>query len=95
MRTAVSLCVLLLTGCALIGCAAATKLNTGDGEIYRIECDGLAVPLSVCYKKANAVCPKGWDQLDKDGAVIPQGAATNDGAYVGAVQQKSVTVKCR
>jgi hypothetical protein len=82
--------------CALLsGCATATKLNTGDGDIYRVECDGAAVPLSVCYKKANKLCAKGWDQLGADGTVIPQGTVTADYAYLGAIQQKSITVRCR
>lgn len=82
--------------CLLVsGCASATKLNTGNGVIYRIECDGAAIPLSACYKKANKTCPAGWDQIGKDGAVLPQGTATADYAYLGVIQQKSITVKCR
>lgn len=79
----------------LTGCATATKLNTGNGNQFLIECDGMAVPISTCYKKANAVCPKGWDQVGKDGVLIPIGTATPDVAYVGTYQQKSITVQCR
>lgn len=88
-RTILLLCVVIS------GCATATKLNTGDGTIYRVECDGTAIPLSVCYKRANKVCPAGWDQIDKDGAVLPQGTATAEVAYFGVMQQKSITVRCR
>lgn len=76
-------------------CATATKLNTGDGVIYRVECDGSAVPVSVCYKKANELCANGWDQLATDGSVVPQGAATADVAVWGAMEKKAITVRCR
>lgn len=79
----------------LSGCATATKLNTGNGETYRVECDGAAIPLSVCYKKANEVCKNGWDQIGADGAIIPQGAATPDIAVIGAYERKGITVQCR
>jgi hypothetical protein len=86
---------ILLLCVVISGCATATKLNTGDGVIYRVECDGSAIPLSVCYKRANKLCPAGWDQIDKDGAVLPQGVATPDYAQIGVMQQKSITVRCR
>jgi hypothetical protein len=82
--------------CALLtGCATATPLKTGNGNQFLIECDGAAVPISTCYKKANAVCPTGWDQVGKDGAVLPVGTVTADVAYIGVMQQKSITVQCR
>lgn len=89
MKRTIVLCLLLT------GCATATPLNTGTGKQFLIECDGMAVPISTCYKKANAVCPSGWDQVGKDGALIPVGTATPDVAYVGTYQQKSITVQCR
>jgi hypothetical protein len=79
----------------LTGCATATRLNTGDGVIYRLECNGAAVPVSACYAKANKVCAAGWDQLATDGSVIPTGTQVADITYVGAIESKSVTVKCR
>lgn len=89
MKRTIILCLLLQ------GCATATPLNTGDGNQFLIECDGAGVPISTCYKKANAVCPNGWDMLNTDGKIIPMGTATPDIAYIGAYQQKSITVQCR
>jgi hypothetical protein len=89
MKRTILLCLLLC------GCATATKLNTGNGTIYRVECDGAAVPLSVCYKKANEVCATGWDQLAADGSLIPQGVMTADVAHFGMMEKKSITVRCR
>lgn len=76
----------------LCGCATATKLKTGDGDIYRVECNGMATPLSVCYKKANDVCANGWDQVDKDSD--GQAVITPSAGAIGTVY-KSITVKCR
>ena len=87
--------LILVLSTLLASCATATKLNTGDGVIYRVECDGTAVPVSVCYKKANDLCAAGWDQLAADGSVIQQGAAVADVVYVGAIERKSITVRCR
>jgi hypothetical protein len=89
MKRTILLCVFLY------GCATATPLKTGSGNQFLIECDGAAVPISTCYKKANTVCPNGWDQVGKDGAVLPVGTATADTAYIGVYQQKSITVQCR
>jgi hypothetical protein len=89
MKRTIILCVLLY------GCATATPLNTGNGKQFLIECDGMAVPISTCFKKANAVCPSGWDMISTDGKIIPVGSATPDVAYVGAYQQKSITVQCK
>jgi hypothetical protein len=89
MTRTIVLCVLLT------GCATATPLNTGTGKQFLIECDGMAVPISTCYKKANTVCPNGWDQVGKDGALLPVGTATPDVAYVGTYQQKNITVQCK
>ena len=86
---------ILLLVLVLSGCATATKLNTGEGEIYRVECDGTAIPMSACFTKANNVCPKGWDQIGQDGSIIPQAAATPQIVIVGAIERKSITVKCR
>lgn len=79
----------------LSGCATATPLKTGNGNQYLIECDGSAVPISTCYKKANTVCASGWDLVDKDGSLVPFGSATADITYIGAIEKKSITVQCR
>jgi hypothetical protein len=89
MKRTILLCLLLC------GCATATKLNTGDGAIYRVECNGAALTETACYKKANATCPTAWDQIGADGQVIPQGTVTKDFGVIGAVVYRSITVKCR
>lgn len=87
---------LMVIACLLLtGCASATRLNTGNGVIYRIECNGTAVPLSACYAKANKVCANGWNQIAADGSVIPQGTVVGDIAVVGSLENKSITVQCR
>ena len=67
------------------GCATSTPINTGGAQqSFLIECDGSAIPLSVCVKKANEVCPTGYDILDRR-----RESASVFGTYVS----QNITVK--
>lgn len=53
-----------LAAIAVIGlaCATATPINTGsERQSYLIECSGAANQMSSCIKKANSLCPRGYE----------------------------------
>ena len=67
----------LATAVILGGCATATPINTGSGQqAYLIECPGSGNSMSNCVKKANSVCPTGYniagsrEQAQGSGSVI-------------------------
>lgn len=46
----------------LYACATATPVNTGtDQKSYYIECSGGMNTMSSCIKKANSICPHGYN----------------------------------
>lgn len=45
-----------------LSCATATPINTGaERQSYLIECSGEANQMSSCIKKANSLCPRGYE----------------------------------
>lgn len=87
--TTMLLCVLMLAGCA-----RATRM--GQPGQYLVECDGSAIPLSTCYKKAAQLCPRGYELLDKERANGPTtGAYAGGVASIGAMEHKNITVQCK
>lgn len=70
---------LLLVLPFIAGCATSTPIHYTDGQpAQRIEC-GAATPSSVCYNKANDVCPAGYYVL----------------AESGGFNRQSLTVRCK
>lgn len=81
MTRIILLCLLLS------GCATATRINTGAGPAeYFVECDGAAVPWSKCYARANELCPRGYDNLER---------SADNGPLILGVQQKNMRIRCR
>lgn len=85
--------------CALLiaGCATSTPIKTGPGPgEYFIECNGLAVPWSKCFAKANESCPNGYELVEQatENGPITGSYAGGVGA-VGQAQYKHLRVKCK
>lgn len=55
MYPRLALCGLLALG----SCATATRI--AGHNAYMIECPGLAMSMGTCLKKANEVCPNGYN----------------------------------
>ena len=86
------LLVLLLAGCAI---ASPTYDEKGE-KVVNISCNGAAVPMSVCYNKANEVCPSGYFLIARNGQ--PVGNVTTVNQYAGSsvpLVLKDITVKCK
>jgi hypothetical protein len=94
---------------ALTGCAFSKEVYLPDGtKGHSISCDGAAVGIATCFEKAGDLCgSRGYDQLGREGQVIPMGVSTssisgsNAGfqgssfASYGAVNTKSIIIRCR
>ena len=66
-----------------------------DGK-FLIECDGSAVPWSVCFKKATKTCPSGYDLISQNTSNGPYTGGVADGVgAVGAMEHKNIVVKCK
>lgn len=63
----------------LAACTTTTQINRGDGKKQFLIACGSATPWSVCYEKANAVCPSGYNDVSKD----------------GGFNRKELTVECK
>lgn len=62
MRDSAPLLMLSIVVLGLTACATATPINTGnDRKAFLIDCSGSGNALSACIKKANLVCPNGYD----------------------------------
>lgn len=78
----------------LSGCAIETKINGPDGKTaHLIECDGAAVPMSVCYKKAAQVCPDGYYLAEQGSGA--GGAAGFGAAILSSSATKNIVVVCK
>ena len=79
------------------GCASAQKVYGPDGNEYvRISCDGSAIPMSTCYKKALKVCPGGYYLAGEQNQIGPYTAAvTPDLGVANQMQYKSITIRCK
>ena len=100
-------CILLVL--SLTGCAFSKEVFLPDGtKGHSISCDGAAVGINTCYEKAGELCgSKGYDQLSREGQVIPMGvgsssiSGSNTGfqgqSFVtyGAFNTKSIMIRCR
>jgi hypothetical protein len=62
--------LLILTTVWLTSCATATDSFKGPNgrAAYVVRC-GSAV-LSACYEKAGALCPNGYNPIDRDGGAV-------------------------
>jgi hypothetical protein len=83
---------------SLCGCiATAQKIHGYDGQQYtRIDCSGSAVPMSVCYDKANEVCPRGYFLMGEDQRPMGAfGTSTMYGTVVTTNVSKSIVVGCK
>jgi hypothetical protein len=94
---------------ALTGCAFSKEVYLPDGaKGYSISCDGAAVGIATCFEKAGDLCgSKGYDQLSREGQIIPMGVGTSSvsGSSVGfqgssfasygAFDTKSIMIRCR
>lgn len=86
------LLVLLLSGCAI---ASRTYDEKGEKTVS-ISCNGAAVPMSVCYNKANEVCPGGYFLVARNGQSV--GNVTTVNQYAGSsvpFVMKDITVRCK
>lgn len=66
--------ILLLSGCAEVH-TLSTSPN-GHNQ-YEVECNGVAISMDVCYKKAAALCPNGYRELNRN--------VKDDHAYTAAL----------
>jgi hypothetical protein len=90
---------------ALTGCAFSKETYLPDGSKgYSISCDGAAVGINTCFEKAGDLCgPRGYDQLTREGQIIPMGVASSNNsgfqgssfASYGAFNTKSIMIRCR
>jgi hypothetical protein len=59
--------LLLLTACAKV-----TPMHDGEGGLkYLVGCYGALTPMSVCYAKADELCPAGYTIIDQTRSVTP------------------------
>lgn len=50
----------------LAGCTTTQEIRRPDGSVeYLIAC-GASLGWNICYKKANALCPMGYNTLEQD-----------------------------
>jgi hypothetical protein len=95
VNTVKSLLVLVL----LSACAQATPINIGDGrQAYLIECPGAYNKLSTCVKKANELCPSGYDIAGSSQTSTGGGVITANQYYATVTPsgvERSITVVCK
>lgn len=94
---------------ALTGCAFSKEIYLPDGtKGHSISCDGAAVGIATCFEKAGDLCgSRGYDQLSREGQIIPMGVSTSSVsggsagfqgssfASYGAFNTKSIMIRCR
>lgn len=57
--------IILITSFIIAGCTTTQKIQRPDGSTeYLIAC-GASTGFNVCYKKANKICPDGYETLDE------------------------------
>lgn len=61
----------ILGALLLTACAFATPMNISGNPAFLIECNGALNSLSTCIRKANSVCPYGYELAG--GREQPQG----------------------
>ncbi len=83
---------LLIALVSIGGCAKVKTLTTPNGNTgYYISCNGMAVGMDVCYKKAGNICPSGYSIIDgenKGGLVVMP-------TYIGGVSRKGIIIECK
>lgn len=93
----------------LTGCAFSKEIYLPDGtKGHSISCDGAAVGIATCFEKAGDLCgSRGYDQLSREGQIIPMGVGTSSlsgsgagfqgsgFASYGAFNTKSIMIRCR
>lgn len=87
----------ILAALLTAGCATATPIRNGtaQGE-YFIECNGLAVPWSKCFTKANEMCPRGYDTIEQATENGPiTGSIAGGVGTIGQAQYKHLRVRCK
>ena len=98
-----------LAALILAGCAAATPMYDQNGNpAFHIACDGAAVPMSACFKKALEVCPQGYALAGGEQRSLGQiGTAQGSTAYnpysgsgnllgfSSPIITKSIVVRCK
>ena len=98
LRMAMLISIVIMTGCADV----QSLTRSADGhDSYRIECSGKLVSMDVCYKKADSLCPKGYEVLDREiGTFNPYpmnsalGMATSLASAVPGVV-KGINIQCK
>lgn len=94
------LCIpLLFVTVAIAGCAPkATKLSSGNTpDTQLIECNGLIYSFSDCVKKAQEICPNGYDVLTankNDKTAMTLGFDGKAGISEGGTD-RTMLVKCK
>ncbi|RJT26047.1 hypothetical protein [Buttiauxella izardii] len=51
----------------LVACTTTTEINRGNGKKQFLIACGASTPWSICYDKANEVCPSGYNDVSKSG----------------------------
>ena len=95
--------VVYLLAMTLIGCAVSKEIYLTDGSKgHSISCDGAALGMNTCFEKAGDLCgPRGYDQLNRDGQIIPTGvrgsgvSGNNLGFEDGMAITQSIMIRCR
>lgn len=51
----------------LAACTTTTEINRGEGKKQFLIACGSSTPWSICYDKANEVCPSGYEDVSTSG----------------------------
>lgn len=79
---------IILVVASIAGCATASKIPLPNNEAgLAIECPRIAQ----CYKKAQAMCPSGYELVDKGSST--QGGFSNGIGAIGT--QQSLIIRCK
>ena len=85
----------------IASCAEVHSYTSASGRAqYEVECNGTAISMDVCYKKAASLCPNGYKILNRD--VQDRGGLYSNAGFVGRALHeampsgvKGINIECK
>lgn len=82
----------------LCGCATSAEIYLPDGRKgHNINCPGSGANWGHCFTKASEICgARGYEVVNRDGAVVPFATSTGSGSMVaGGIVTRTLIIACK